>query len=163
MTTYIEVGHETGVVIKDYGEVAEVQTVTDLLRGDGESHYVKAPYQVLPQVDFGIEVNRHKGRQATTLVRVLDTPLQSTGNTFNVGDYVCFNGIWNAVIVDYLESPITKAYVYKVMAAKNITRAQYRGEDWANALLEKSTRERFLEEYERLVEEQNERILKVQN
>lgn len=163
MTTYIEVGHEVGVVIKDYGEVAEVQTVTDLLRGDGESHYVKAPYKTVSQVDFMLEVNRHKGRQETALVRVMDTPIQGTGNTFCVGDYVCFNGIWNAVIVDYLESPVTKAYVYKVMAAKNITRAQYRGEDWANALLEKSTRNRFLKEYADLATEQDVRIRQVQN
>ena len=160
---FIKVGADIGAVTFNYGEIMEVLTVVDILKGDEITHLVKTPVIDATADDFTRAIQAHRDRQDRLYDHYTSPALfgpypVATDAKFRSGDYVCFNGMWNAVIFDYLESPITGTFVYRVMAAKNLTRAQYRGEEWTDALLAPSTKDAFYDEYLKLRAEQDARL-----
>lgn len=152
------------LILEDDGHVVTAVSTIDVLRGDKPYRKYSKSVKGESSFDMWYEMLQYSLKQQSTyLERALNTKKvnHSTRHPLGitVGDYIK-GFFWNAIVVDYIESPVTDFYGMWVMAAKNITRQQHEGELWRTGFenMEMSTQEAFLEEYHALLTEQQANI-----
>lgn len=152
------------LILQDDGDVVTAVSTLDVLRGDKPYRkYPKVVKKTVPFDTWNDMLEYRLKQQPSVLEKALNTKRvsHSTRHPLGivVGDYI--KGFeWNAIVTDYIESPVTDFYGLWVMAAKNITRQQHEGELWRTGFenMEMSTQDAFLAEYHELLAEQQANI-----